>query len=169
MATLNTTIYLGQLGTGAGSINSLSGFPHASQTEGKQRTILVPYTMTGLEATADKLNIFIVKEPGDRLNCAHSKVTGEALGSAVTYSIGDNTNSTRFSGTITGTAVHDVFLSSAPGTDCYTPTPFSLTSSVGYGAAPQSQLAVVLTFIGVTTPTAGKKLLFTLAFNAFTG
>jgi hypothetical protein len=154
MANLNTSLYAAQSGIAGQSLNV--GTPLAKNAYGKHRIVQIPYVMTGLEATNDILRLTVLK-PGARVIAALSKVVGEALGTALTVSVGDASNATRYSGVLALTAVHDIAFTSVPGTDAYAPTDVAIVP----GGADQT--VVTAKIVLATAPTALKKVLFLLA------
>lgn len=160
MPTFNTALYNAQTGAAQGSLNAQSAFPRARDAFGKERIVQINYTMAGTEATADVINLTKLKQ-GDRVLAGRSSYACEALGTAFTGSIGDASNNSRYSGTLTFTSIAAGFFSSAPGTDLYVP---SDVVTIPVPATDQS--TVLLKVVLSTTPTAGKKLIIFLAVVA---
>lgn len=160
MANFSTSLYSAQIGAAGSSANALATFPRARDAFGKERIVQITYTMAGTEVTNDTINLTKLKQ-GDRVLAARSSYACEALGTAVTVKIGDASNSNRYSGTLTFTSIAAGFFSSAAGTDLYVPT-----DVVTIPTPPADQSVVLLTFVGVTTPTAGKKFIIFLSVVA---
>lgn len=157
MPTFNTALYTAQSGTAGASANAPAAFPRARDAFGKERIVQILYTLAGTEATGDFIRLTLLKH-GDRVLAGRSSYACEAMGTALTGSFGDDSNVSRYSGTLTFTSVAQGFFGSVPGTDLYAPTDI-----VNIPVPALDQTVVKLKVVLATVPTVGKKIIVFLA------
>lgn len=132
----------------------------------------------GATEAANDLIYLSLQYPGERLIPSLSKVTAENCGTTLTLEVGDSVTANRYSGSLTlSNTTFDAFLSSSlgatSGAATYNPADITVPA---YSAAnpPQNipppttvdQTIVIAKILTAGTLTAGKRILFLLAFVA---
>lgn len=177
MAIWQTPLYTSQV-PGAGQSQAV-GYQLAKASRGALRIAECLYTISsGATEAANDLIYLSLQYPGERLIPGLSKIIAENCGTTLTLEVGDSVTANRYSGTITlSNTTFDNFLSSSLGASSGAATlnPADITVPAYSAANPPQpippptsvdQTIVIAKILSAGTLTAGKKILFLLAFVA---
>lgn len=155
MATFNSSIYNSMIGTAGASMNV--GTNLNRDIQGQQRNALIGYTTLGTEVTGNTLALMYLPKGAKLLPQDSNYTITATLGTGVTVRVGDSATANRWSGTI------DV---SAGGF-------FPFTNTLGSELEPVAVTAdyptlttnlVQLTFVAITSITAGKRIFILVSY-----
>ena len=147
------TFYTDVAGTSGQTGLALSARPGSNKVSGVVLVAEATYTIVGTEVATDLIDI--VKLPAGAKVIPHlSRITGEALGTTATLSVGDTDSSpsaTRYSSALDIHAANDLTLTGGAASL----TPFTLLTNCWIQAV----------FASLSTPTAAKKITFRIAYT----